>query len=151
MKERGRLGRETNCEVREGRDNAGLENTRSQTEREIKRDQEKGDTDTTDKQTDGRCEQSAIILHLTGKSTNTNSKPSTTNLPPHRDSTISPSQLVSFVSAAPQECTVIPLGCVKHHSIPSLSLCVSLCVLPSNSRDLIFPSRELWSCINALN
>lgn len=122
MKERGRLGcgRETNCEVREDRDNAGLGDMRSQTEREIKRDKEKGDTDTTDKQTDGYCEQSAITLHLTGESSNTNSKPPNSNIPL--------SQLVFFVSTAPQECTVIPLGRVKHHSIPSLSFPLFLCL-----------------------
>lgn len=96
---RGRLrcGRETNCEVRENGDNAGLENTGSGTEWEIKRDKERGDTDTTDKQTDGHCEQSAITLHLTVKPTNTNPPPP---LALHHSS-IPPSLLVFFVYSAP--------------------------------------------------
>lgn len=76
--------RETNCEVRERRDNAGIKNMGSGAEWEIKRDKERGDTDTTDKQTDGQCEQSAITPHLTVKSTNTDktlSSPHSTILP----------------------------------------------------------------------
>lgn len=83
-RKRGRLrcGRERNCEVRENRDNAGLKNTGSGTEWEIKRDKERDDTDTTDKQTDGHYEQSATTLHLTVKPTNTNITPSSHPTPP---------------------------------------------------------------------
>lgn len=87
-------GSETNCEVREGRDNVGLENMGSGTEWEIKRDKERGDTDTTDRWTDGHCEQSATTLHLTVKPSNITQPPSSLH------SSILPSLLV-FVSSAP--------------------------------------------------
>lgn len=137
MKERGRLGcgRETNCEVREDRDNAGLGNMRSQTEWEIKRDKEKGDTDTTDKQTDGHCEQSAITLHLTGESSNTNSKP-----PQLQHSSISAS-LLCLNSPIGVHCN--PSGACQASLYPfSLAPSVPLSILPSNSWDLIFPSQS---------
>lgn len=39
---------ETNCGVSQGRDNVGLKNMGSRAEWEIKRDKERGDTDTTE-------------------------------------------------------------------------------------------------------
>lgn len=56
-----RCSRQTNCGLSKKTDNASQVYTRSGAEWEIKRDKEKGDTDTTDKQTDGRCEQSVAL------------------------------------------------------------------------------------------
>lgn len=138
-----RCGRETNCEVRENRDNAGPENIGSGTEWEIKRDKERGDTDTTDKQTDGHCEQSAITPHLTAKPTNINVTPSS-----HPYSTIPPSLLVFFVCSAPQEHTLIPLGVSSFLSLLSIhsALHPTIQLLGFN-----LPFAVLWSRINALN
>lgn len=71
-------------EISESRDKSGLKNGRSGREEEIKRDKERVDTDTTDKQTDGHPEQSAVTVHLTVKPTHS-SIPAHLCLPPPRN------------------------------------------------------------------
>ena len=70
------------------RDNSGLKNMGSGAEWEIKGDKGKGDTDTTDKQTDGHSEQSAVTLHLTVKPTEVNSSIHHPHKHTHTQSTI---------------------------------------------------------------
>lgn len=73
---------------------------------EIKGDKGKGDTDTTDKQTDGHSEQSAVTLHLTVKPTEVNSSihhpHKYTHTPTVCHSFIPPSLRVFFVYSPPR-------------------------------------------------